>query len=161
MDLVNDLKAKNESMSHAFLKTNACNILRELGNSIDCPMLVDTEVSVKGIGKIDVVGQVGQVTIAVECGRTNPNKILALKKHFDIVLHIPYCYSWGLVKIDLLELEYQLLAELVDRKLKKEGMVFERHKQFCLEEGECSLPSGRDGYPQEAMQIAGLQKPSR
>ena len=157
LELIHDLKGKNEGMSHAFLKTQACNMIRELGqNCKDFPTSVETEVSVKGIGKVDVVGQIGEVTIAVECGKTNPKKILALEEHFDIVLHIPYCYTWGLVNIDMDELEHQLAVELLAKGLKNAKVNFEKYKWFCLEKGECSLPSGRDGFPEEAMQIAGL-----
>ena len=156
LELIHDLKAKNEGMSHAFLKTQACSMIRELGSSGEYDTKVETEVPVEGIGVVDVVGLIGEVAVAVECGKTNPKKILALKEHFDIVLHIPYCYTWGLVNIDMDELEHQLAVALVLKELKKRKLNFEKGKAICLEEGECSLPSGRDGFPEEAMQIAGL-----
>jgi len=154
LELIHDLKAKNEGMSHAFLKTRACDMIRELGCQTDFPVSVETELSVKGIGKVDVVGRIGDATIAVECGKTNPKKILALEERFDIVLHIPYCYTWGLVNIGMEELNHQLAVALFGKVLEKHEKTknFEKHKWICLEEGECSLPSGKNGFPEEAMQ---------
>lgn len=159
LDLIHDLKAKNEGMSHSFLKTQACSMIRELGQIDyvkDFPTSVETEVAVKGIGKVDVVGRIGEETIAVECGNTNLKKILALEEHFDVVLHIPFCYTWGLININTDEIMRQLACAKLGKALEKKNLKFERNKSFCLEEGKCSLPSGRDGFPEEAMQIAGL-----
>ena len=158
LELVHDLKAKNEGMSHAFLKTQACSIIRKLGqeNFPDHPTKVETEVPVESIGKIDVLGQIGETTIVVECGNTSPKKILALEEQFDVVLHIPFCYTWNLININMDKIKHQLFVALVGRKLEKRRVRFERNKPYCLEEGECSLPSGRNGFPEEAMQIAGL-----
>ena len=159
LELIHDLKAKNEGMSHAFLKTQACSMIRELGQIDyvkDFPTSVGTEVAVKGVGKVDVVGRIGEETIAVECGNTNLKKILALEEHFDVVLHIPFCYTWGLININTDEIMHQLACARLAKALKKENLEFERNKWICVEEGKCSLPSGRDGFPEEAMQIAGL-----
>ena len=83
---------------------------------------------------------------------------MALEEHFDVVLHIPYCHTLNLINIDMDEITRQLFVGLIAKELEKRGLTkgLQRNKRFCLEEGECSLPSGRDGYPEEAMQIAGL-----
>jgi hypothetical protein len=36
-----------------------------------------------------------------------------------------------------------------------------RAKHLCLEDGECSLPSGRDGFPHEAIEIASHHEKER
>lgn len=89
---------------------------------------------------------------------TNPRKIKALKENFDMVLHVPYCYTQEFIDIDIDKIRHQLFVSSVFKELKKEHpkLSIIRNKVFCLDEGECSLPSGRDGYPKEAMQIAGL-----
>lgn len=134
-------------------------MIREFGHEqfSDWDTSVETEVSVKGIGKVDVVGRIGDATIAIECGRTNQKKVFALKKHFDVVLHIPYCYTWNLININKEEINHQVFVAMIKKELKRRKLPpFKKGKVFCLEEGECSLPSGRDGFPEEAMQIAGL-----
>jgi len=157
LELIYDLKGKSESLSHAKLKSDICHFIREHWKGKGYPVSVDTEVSVEGIGKVDVVGWIGEATIAVECGVTSQKKIQALMKHFDVVLHVPYCYTWELVKIDWDEVKRRIFAEMVLKEVETElGVKGERRKPFCVEEGECSLPSGRNGYPKEAMQIAGL-----
>jgi len=160
LELIRDLKAKNEGMSHVVLKSQVCNMIREIGHKTftDSPVKVETEVCVKGIGKVDVVGRIGDSTIAVECGNTNMHKISALRGLFDIVLHIPYCYTEELFKIDMDELEHQLVVAVILKELEKRNLAkgMERNKPICLEEGECSLPSGRNGYPEEARRIAEL-----
>jgi hypothetical protein len=157
LELMRDVKAKSESILHASLKNQVCNMLRQIAKEGEHEASVDTEVSVKDIGKVDVVGQIGDVTIAVECGTTKPRKIIALEKNFDVVLHIPYCYTWELVKVDWNEVKRRIFAEMVSKGVERElGIKGETRRPICVEEGECSLPSGRDGYPIEAMQIAGL-----
>ena len=157
LELIHDLKAKSESMSHASLKSEVCNIIRYIAEDFEgFSHLVETEVSVNGVGKVDVVGHIGDVTIAVECGRTNLKKIIALKEQFDVVLHIPYCYTWEFIDINMDKVCHQLYSSScfkeLKRKLPEADIV--RNKVFCLEEGECSLPSGRNGFPEEAIQIA-------
>jgi len=160
LELIRDLKAKNEGISHVTLKSRVCKMIRELGHNTfpDFPVTVETEVCVEGIGKVDVVGRIDEATIVVECGQTNEEKILALKEQFDIVLHIPYCYTQELFKIDIDELEHQLIVAVILKSLEKRNLAkgMEKNKLICLEEGECSLPSGRNGYPEEATRIAGL-----
>lgn len=162
LELIHDLKAKNEGMSHASLKNQACGMIRKLGkeNFPDWSTSVETEVPIEGVGKVDVVGQIGDVTIAVECGNTRANKIFELHKHFDVVLHIPYCYTWNFMDINIDEITHQLFTGMIAKELKRRGYAkgLERNKPICLEEGECSLPSGLKGFPDEAMQIAGLSK---
>lgn len=160
LELIRDLKAKNEGMSHAFLKSEVCNMIRELGQKWypESHVTIETEVCVEGIGKVDVVVIIDEVTIAVECGNTPAKKISELEEHFDIVLHVPYCYTRELFKIDFDELEHELACTFIAKELEKQnltkGMV--RNKPICLEKGECSLPSGRNGYPEEAIRMAGL-----
>ena len=132
LELIHDLKAKNEGMSHAFLKSQVCSMIRELSTHTDFPVSVDTEVSVSGVGKVDVIGKVGEVIIAVECGKTTLKKILALKEHFDIVLHIPYCYTWGIVNISMDELNHQLAVALMGKELERQKLGdFEKNKKIC------------------------------
>lgn len=160
LTLIGDIKAKNESISHVSLKSEACNMIREIGRSAlaDAPISVETEVSVKGIGKVDVIGHIGDVTMAVECGMTSLKKILALEKQFDIVLHIPYCYTpHYVIKIHKDEIVHGIVCALLGKEMRKLNISSETGKQICLEEGTCSLPSGREGYPKEAMQIAGFK----
>ena len=154
LELVWDLKGKNESLSHAKLKSDVCRFIREFWKRKGYPISVETEFSVEGIGKVDVVGWIGESTIAVECGRTSQKKIEALRKHFDVVLHIPYCYTWDFLNIDIDKVEHELFCASLFKELKKRGHNVVRNKVFCLEEGECSLPSGRKGYPEEATKIA-------
>jgi hypothetical protein len=162
LELVNDLKGKSEGLSHARLKSDICHFIREFWKGKGYPISVDTEVSVEGIGKVDVLGRIGESTIAVECGTTSQKKIEALKKHFDVVLHIPYCYTWDFLDINTEKIAHQIFVSSVikglekDAELKKKGYKIAKGKAICLEEGDCSLPSGRKGYPKEAMQIAGL-----
>jgi hypothetical protein len=158
-ELIKDLKAKSEGLSHAILKTQACDLIRVLGGS-DRDVYVEPEVLVEGIGKVDVVGKIDETTIAIECGNTTFKKIVDLKKRFDVVLHIPYRYTPSFVKIDVEEIEHQLITTQLTKRLKKKLKTTDwkivRNKVYCLEEGECSLPSGRGGYPHEAMKIAGI-----
>jgi len=159
LELIHDLKRKNEGMMHASLKNEACDMIRKLGkeNFPDDLTSVETEVSVRGIGKVDVLGRIGDATIAVECGKTTPRKILALEEHFDVVLHIPFCYTGDFMDINIDNVVHQLAVALIGKELERRGITgFEKSKFVCLEEGECSLPSGRDGCPQEAMEMAGL-----
>lgn len=158
-EMTQDLKAKSESMHHASLKNKVCNMLRQIAKEGEYEeSSVDTEVSVEGIGKVDVVGQIGDVKVAVECGITSLKKINLLKEHFDVVIHIPYCYTWDFYNINIEKIHHEIFASSVFKSLKRGWPTEEilRNKVICLEEGECSLPSGRDGYPKEAMQIAGL-----
>jgi hypothetical protein len=158
-ELIRDLKAKSESVLHASLKSEVCNMIRQIAKDRKCEEFsVETEVLVKGIGKVDVVAQISDATIAVECGTTNPRKIKALKENFDVVLHIPYCYTREFIDVNIDKIRHQLFVSTVIKGLEKENPDFNfiRNKVFCVEEDECSLPSGRDGYPIEAIQIAGL-----
>jgi len=160
LELIHDLKAKSETFSHAKYKSDISHFIREFWKGRGFPISVDTEVSVEGIGKVDVVGWIGEATIAVECGRTSQKKIEVLRKHFDVVLHIPYCYTWDFFDVNTEKIEHQMLVSSVfkevekNEKLKGKGGNIVRNKVFCLEEGECSLPSGRKGYPDEAIKIA-------
>jgi hypothetical protein len=57
------------------------------------------------------------------------------------------------------KLEHEIITSLLAKKLEKAGLTkgMERNKEVCLEEGICSLPSGRSGYPEEARRVAGLE----
>lgn len=163
LELIHDLKAKSESMSHASLKNEVCNWIRQIAEDFEgFSHSVETEVSVKGVGKVDVVGYIGDdtdninVTIAAECGRTNPAKIEAMKEQFDVVLHIPYCYTWDFIDINRDKVCHQLFTSSVFKGLRKKRPELDivRNKVYCVAEGECSLPSGRNGFPEEAIQIA-------
>jgi len=152
LEAISDIKGKNESLTHATLKSDICNMIRTgLG---EYKKSLETEAHVKGIGKVDVTATIGDATIAIECGRTNLEKIGKLKKRFDIVLHVPFCYTEDLYHLDMNELNHQITVVNVFKKLRKEGLDLERGKPFCLEEGECSLPSNRDGFPEEAIELA-------
>jgi hypothetical protein len=159
-ELIHDLKAKNEGLSHVVLKSVVCDMIRKWGYKTfpDSPISVETEVCVEGIGKVDVVARIGEATMAVECGNTDFRKVLTLKEHFDVVLHFPYCHTHELFKLDMDELEHQLFVAMILKRLKNHKLTKDVRKgePMCLEEGECSLPSGRNGYPEEAMRIAGI-----
>jgi len=157
LEAIIDLKGKNEGFSHATLKSDMCELIREIGRKWDEKSVdysVETEVYVKGIGKVDVAASIGEATIAIECGTTNAKKIGALKERFDIVLHVPYCYTLDLYNLDRDELDHQIMVVNVFKELRKEGHELTTGKAICLEAGECSLPSERGGYPHEAIQIA-------
>lgn len=159
LELIHDLRPKSESIHHTYLKAEVCNLLRKIFKEklMGFPTSIDTEVSVEGIGRVDVVGQIGEGTIAVECGNTDLKKILALEERFDVVLHIPFCHTWNLVNINIDEIVHQLFVSIVGKELERRGVRgMEKNKIICLEEDECSLPSGRDGYPEEALQRVGL-----
>lgn len=153
MEAINDLKGKSEGFSHAALKSDMCELMREIGLKWN-KKSVETEVYVEGIGKVDVVASIGEATIAIECGTTNAEKIGALKERFDIVLHVPYCYTLDLCHLDRAELDHQIMVVNIVKKLRKKGHNVVTGKAFCLEGGNCSLPSGRKGFPHEAIRIA-------
>lgn len=164
LEAIHDLKGKNEGFSHAFIKSQMCELMREIGRNWSetwDERSLETEAYVKGICKVDVVATIGDATIAVECGTTNHKKIGALKERFDIVLHVPYCYNGDLYHLDRDELGHQIMVINIFKELRKEGIPIERGKPFCLEDGECSLPSGRDGYPHEAIELASHHKKER
>jgi len=118
LEAICDLKGKNEGFSHAFLKSDVCELMREKGLAWKKGS-VETEVYVEGIGKVDVVASIGDATVAIECGTTNPKKIRSLKERFDIVLHVPYCYTSDLVHLDKAELEHQIMVVNVGKELRK------------------------------------------
>jgi hypothetical protein len=158
LEAIKDVQNKNEGFAHAVLKSQVCELMRELGRT-DQKKSVETEVPVKGIGKVDVVATIGDATIAIECGSTKPEKIQQLMERFDIVLHVPYCYTQDLYGLKEDVLKHQIfVANVLNRfetELKTKGIGrFERGKRLCVESGECSLPSGRKGFPHEAIQIA-------
>jgi hypothetical protein len=102
LEQILDLKAKNEGFFHAELKTEVCSFMRELAKDYQTHdrSSVETEVPVKGVGKVDVLCKIGDVTIAVECGNTDAKKVLCLAKRFDVVLHIPFCWTTKLVHLE-------------------------------------------------------------
>jgi hypothetical protein len=153
LEAISDLKGKNEGFTHAILKSEICNLMRETYPS-ERRKSLETETYVEGIGKVDVTATIGDATIAIECGTTNPKKIAALKERFDIVLHVPFCYTEDLYHLDMDELSHQITIVNVFKELRKEGLDPKRGKLFCLEDGECSLPSDRDGFPNEAIELA-------
>jgi hypothetical protein len=162
LEAIKDVQNKNEGFHHAVLKNQVCELMRELGRT-DQKKSVETEVTVKGIGKVDVVAMIGNATIAIECGTTKPEKIQQLMEKFDIVLHVPYCYTQDLYGLKEDVLKHRIfVANLMNRletQLKAKGIgPVERGKEFCVEDGECSLPSGRKGFPREAIQIASDRK---
>lgn len=154
LEAIYDLHNKNEGFDHAVLKSEMCELMREKGKTWE-KKSVKTEVQVKGIGKVDIVATFGDATIAIECGTTNAEKIAALKEKFDIVLHVPYCYTGDLYGLKKDELSRQIMVVNIGKGLEAKGLgPVVRGKILCLAKGECSLPSGRDGYPEEAIQIA-------
>ena len=70
------------------------------------------------------------------------------------MLHIPYCYTEDLYHLDRDELDHQIMVINVFKELKRAYPEVEKGKRMCVEEGECSLPSGRNGFPHEAIRIA-------
>lgn len=78
-----------ESVAHKDLKKRAIKILKLAGAKS-----IMLEEKVPGIkGRVDVMGYLPSVTIAIECGNTPQEKILALQTHCDIVVHLPYCWT--------------------------------------------------------------------
>ena len=58
-------------------------------------------------------------------------------------------------KIDFDKMEHLIVVGLVAKQLEKRGVTgFEKNKILCLGKGECSLPSGIEGFPKEAIRIA-------
>jgi hypothetical protein len=158
LDTIRDIKPKNEGIHHSFLKNQVCSLLRNLMKenfSDEFSTSIQTEFTVKSVGRIDVVGFVDEASIAVECGNTSPEKIFELEKHFDVVLHIPYCYSLDFLQLDTQKIGHQLFVSIIGKQLEKRGYEFEKNKPICLEEGVCSLPSGRQGYPKETCEKGG------
>ncbi len=102
-------------------------MIRTLGRKQfpDYSTSVKTEVSIDRIGKVDVLGLIGEVVIAVECGNTNPKKIIALydDPSIDLVLLIPFCYTQNFVKIDLDEITHKIVVGLIRRELEKRGLT--------------------------------------
>jgi hypothetical protein len=155
LEAIKDVQNKNEGFAHAVLKNEVCELMRGLGR-IDQKKSVETEVHVKGIGKVDVVATIGDATVAIECGSTKPQRIQQLMERFDIVLHVPFCYTRDLYYLDKDELGHRIFVTNVFKSLKAEGLPSEKGKRLCVEAGECSLPSGRNGYPDEAIEIASV-----
>lgn len=94
--------AHPESDEHSQLKELAVTIIRELGAQ---KIIVEAEkhIGVQRYPKsftsfIDVVGEFPKhQTIAIECGNCSKERIAKLKKHFTIVVHLPYCHTPQLV----------------------------------------------------------------
>jgi hypothetical protein len=118
LEAIDDLKGKNEGFSHSTLKSEMCELMREIGRSWD-KKSVETEAHVEGIGKVDVVASIGDSMIAIECGTTNPKEIRALKERFDVVLHVPYCYTPDLCHLDKAELDHQIMVAKLGKELRK------------------------------------------
>jgi len=159
LDIISDIKLKNVSTQHEILKSDICRMLRSLAKEVcsdEFSTSIKTEFTVEGIGRVDIVGFIGEATIAVECGNTSQEKILKLRKHFDVVLHVPFCHTLDLWKLDTEEIVHQLRVSRIGKELEKRGQKgkFEKNKVMCLEKGICSLPSGRRGYPKEAYEIS-------
>jgi hypothetical protein len=152
---ISDLKNKNEGFSHAILKTRMCDFIREIGQKTKSECSVKTEAIVKGIGKVDISAKIDKATIAVECGGTDMWKIAKLRQKFDIVLHVPYCFTSDLYHLDAEQFEHQVMVSNLIHEFRERGLPEgEKGRPICLEEGECSLPSGRMGYPKEAIELA-------
>lgn len=84
-------KMFSESANHVALKGMAIKMLRKLGAE-----RVKTENNFAGF-TVDVVGWFrrwdGHVTVAFECGNCEEERIKKLKEIYDVVVHLPYCYT--------------------------------------------------------------------
>lgn len=93
-----------EGLEHVLLKQVARKLLRRLGA---------VRIVEEGRGKVDVAGQCRGVWIAFECGQSSELKIEALRTMYDIVVHLPYCYTPKLsMPLDNLEgrLDHKIIA---------------------------------------------------
>jgi len=79
----------SESEDHKALKRRAINLLKKAGAKT-----IVRESKIKGInGFVDVVGYWPSLTVAIECGKTSKERIATLQSHYDIVIHLPYCWT--------------------------------------------------------------------
>lgn len=80
----------SESDGHVALKKRAAGILLSLG--ID-PVF---EAKIPNFScVVDVAGFKNNIKIAFECGDVSQGKIESLKLYYDIVVHMPYCWTPG------------------------------------------------------------------
>jgi len=126
--MIKALKGKSESFHHAMLKCHAVNFLRAIGIEN-----IETEFTIEDIGIIDVMGFDDGVSIAIECGNTSPEKIFALEKLCNIVIHIPYCYTPKFFECNYDEIQHKLMVHAIAKRLREEGIEFTIGKRYCLE----------------------------
>jgi len=144
------LKGKNESVEHATMKADICEWFRNRSSAYH----VATEVSVQGIGVVDVAVSFGDATAIFECGETSKEKIELLKENFDVVVHIPYCYTKRFISFDFNEIAHRLFVHAVtnkiDEDLDRNRVKIENFPDICLELGDCP-PSRRTNFWEQAV----------
>lgn len=130
--MIKALKSKCESTHHATLKCHVVNFLRAIGVEN-----VETEFTIEDIGIVDVMGFNDGVSIVVECGNTSLEKILALEKICDLVIHIPYCYTPKFYECNFDEIQHKLMVHAVAKRLRKDPRMKDWEvivgKRYCLE----------------------------
>lgn len=102
-----------------------CRLLRILAKetvSDEFSTHIQTEFIIEDIDKIDVVGFMGEAKLAVECGDTNQEKIKNLQNHFDVVLHVPFCYTNDFFSLDTEKIVHQLVVSNISKELEKSGL---------------------------------------
>lgn len=93
-----------EGPAHIALKQTARRILRRL----DASKIVE-----EGIGNVDIAGNCRGVWIAFEVGNSSKLKIESLRSTYNIIVHLPYCYTPKLtMPLDKLErrLDHRIIA---------------------------------------------------
>lgn len=97
-----------ESKEHLLLKEKAIRILESMGAK------VKMEAQVLGVkGRIDVVGYLKGLIIAIECGNTSSAKIEALKTNCDIAIHMPYCWT------PAFSLSHTMMVRTIEKAMEK------------------------------------------
>lgn len=86
-------QSRTESMRHHELKKTAIRILQGVG----CKPIYTEAPWLKDRGRIDVVGILGTISVAIECGECKWDRILRLQQEFDVVVHLPYSWTPKLV----------------------------------------------------------------
>lgn len=82
-------QSRSEGAAHKRLKRRAVKIL-ELAGAHSTVL----EAKAPGIkGRVDVAGYWPSVTVAIECGKTPAGRIEGLRTHYDVVVHLPYCWT--------------------------------------------------------------------
>jgi len=121
-------KTNREGTLHAIIKGSLVNFFCSIG--LDH---VETEVSIEGVGIVDVMAYSDDVRVVVECGHTTPKKILALEQVCDVVIHIPYCYTPQFIEFDFEKIQRKIISHGVAKQLRKEGHTVVVGKRYCLE----------------------------
>jgi len=93
-----------EGPEHIALKK----IARKLLNRLDAWEIVE-----EGEGNVDIAGKCRGVWVAFEVGNSSRAKIESLQEMYDIVVHLPYCYTpdttWPISTLEK-QLDHKIIA---------------------------------------------------